>query len=83
MLCSPLLYSKVTQVFKIFFYMFFHCGLPQAIEYSSLCYIVGPSGLSIQYIGLHLLTPNSQSPTPHPQLWYHYLAYSLMYMGFR
>ena len=34
----------------ILFYMLFHCGLSQDIEYSSLCYTVGPCCLSILYI---------------------------------
>ena len=34
----------------ILFYMLFHCGLSQDIEYSSLCYTVGPCCLSLLYI---------------------------------
>ena len=53
MLCQSLLYSKVVQLYiyiYILFYVLFHCGLSQDIEYSSLCYIVGPCCLSIPYV---------------------------------
>ena len=33
-----------------FFYIIFHYGLSQDIEYSSLCYLVGPCCLSILYV---------------------------------
>ena len=62
----------------IFFSYFFHYGLSQDIEYSSLCCTVGPCCSSILYIiflynilyiyiyyNLHLLTPDS-SPSPSP-----------------
>ena len=45
MLCYFLLYSKVTQLYTYkhsFFYILFYYGLSQDIEYSSLCYTVGP-----------------------------------------
>ena len=43
-------------------YILFHYGLSQDIEYSFLCYRVGPDCLSILYIytSLHLIIPNSQ-----------------------
>ena len=47
-----LLFSKVTQLYiyiYILVYILFHCGLLQDIEYSSLCYAVGPCCLSILY----------------------------------
>ena len=34
----------------IYIYILFHCGLLQDIEYSSLCYTVGPCCLSALYI---------------------------------
>ena len=34
----------------ILFYILFHYGLSQDIDYSSLCYMVGPCYLSILYI---------------------------------
>ena len=46
----------------------FSHGLLQDIEYSSLCYKVGPCCLSMLNISLHLLTPNSQSIPPLPLL---------------
>ena len=39
MLCQFLVYSKVIQ---LYIYIFFHYSLLQDIEYSSLCYTVGP-----------------------------------------
>ena len=45
----------------------FHYGLLQDIENSSVCYIVGPSCLSILiYNTLHLLISNSQAIPPCP-----------------
>ena len=52
MLCQFLLYSKVIQLHTyiyILFHILFHYRLLQGIEYSSLCYRVGPC-LSIFYI---------------------------------
>ena len=45
------MYRRVIQLYKctnvyIFFFRFFHYSLLQGIEYSSLCYIVGPYCLS-------------------------------------
>ena len=51
-----LVYSKVIQLY-IHVHTLFHYGLLQDIEYSSLCYTVGPCCLST----LPLVTPNSQS----------------------
>ena len=48
-----MLYSKVIQLYiyiHILFHILFHYGLSQDIEYSSLCYTVGPCCLSILYI---------------------------------
>ena len=53
MLYSVLLHSKVIQLYLhiyILFHILFHYGLLQDIEYSSLCYTVGPCCLSILYI---------------------------------
>ena len=50
MFCQSLLYSKVTQIYTYihsFFIFFFHNGLSQGIEYSSLCYTLGPCCLPI------------------------------------
>ena len=57
MLWQSLLYSKVTQLYTYrhsFFNILFHCGLSQDIEYSSLCYTVGPCCLSILYIIVYI-----------------------------
>ena len=37
-------------VIDILFHILFHFGLSQDIEYSSLCYTVGPCCLSILYV---------------------------------
>ena len=52
----------------ILFHTLFHCGLSQDIEYSSLCYAVGPCCLSILYKSLPLLIsfPFLPFQTPHP-----------------
>ena len=61
-----LLYSKMTQVYlHILYHMFFHYGLSQNIECSSLCYMVGPC-LSILCTGLHLLAQASNPFLPQP-----------------
>ena len=51
-MCSFLLYSKVIQLYIciFLFHILFHYGLSQDIEYSFLCYTVGPCCLSILYI---------------------------------
>ena len=54
---SVVLVSGVQQcdsVVYILFQILFHCRLLQGIEYSSLCYVVGPCCLSILYIVLAL-----------------------------
>ena len=53
----------------IFFHLLFHYGLLQDIEYSSLCCPVGPWCLSILYMSLYLLSPNSPSMPPAPPAW--------------
>ena len=47
-----LLYRKVIQLYRhtYFFHIIFHYTLLKDIEYSSLCYTVGPSCLFILYI---------------------------------
>jgi len=45
-------------------------GLSQDIEYSFLCYLVGPCCLSILFIAVCLLIPNSQSTSPSSALIY-------------
>ena len=44
MLCQSLLYSKVTQLYSDVYSLkyFFHYDLSQDIQYSSLCYTLGP-----------------------------------------
>ena len=51
---------------------FFHYGLLRDIEYSSLCYAVGPCCLihSI-YNSLHMLIPNSHCSPPSPPISWH------------
>ena len=55
-----------------FFFIFFHYSLSQDIEYSSLCYTVGPClfilSLSVYIYSLHLLIPDSQRIPPPPFL---------------
>ena len=66
-MCYFLLYSTVIQLYTnvyIVFHVLSHYSLSQGIEYSSLCYIVGPCCLSIY--SLCLLIPNSQSILPMP-----------------
>ena len=50
-------------------HILFHYILSQDIEYSSLCYIVGPClFICSLYNSLHLLISNSESiPLPQPQ----------------
>ena len=67
-------YSKMTQIYahiRILFHILFHYGLLSDIEYSSLCYTVGPCCLSVFivylfYSSVYLLIPNSRFiPSPH------------------
>ena len=58
MFCESLLYSKVTQLYTYrhsFFYILFHYGLSQDIEYSSLYYTIGPYCLTILYIIVYIV----------------------------
>ena len=61
MLCLFLVYSKVIQLYThththiyiciyVLFHILFHYSLLKDIEYSSLCYTVGPYCLPILYI---------------------------------
>ena len=53
MLCKFVVYSKVIQTYIYIFFLFhilFHYDFSQDIEYTSLCYTVGPCCLSILYI---------------------------------
>ena len=51
MLCCFQVYSKVIKLYLyIFFQTFFPYKLLQNVEYSSLCYTIGPCWLSILYI---------------------------------
>ena len=51
----------------VLFYILFHYGLSQDTEYSSLCYTVGPCGLSILYVIVCIYQPQTPSPSlPHP-----------------
>ena len=66
MICNVVLISAVQQSGSLLhmyflFHILFHCGLSKDIEYSSLCYTVGPNIIHSIYNSLHLLTPNSQS----------------------
>ena len=67
-----LLISSVLQsdwvILYTFFLIFFYYDLSPNIDYSSLCYIVGPCCLSILHIIVYIWsfqTPNSSLP-PHP-----------------
>ena len=51
----------------------FHYGLLWDTEYTSLCYTVGPYDLSILYMCLHLLIPNSQFFLSLPPIHYIYI----------
>ena len=61
----------------ILFYILFHYGLSQDIEYRSLCYIVGPCCLSILYDML-LKTNNFNTKLP-----YFYLIFNLRIGNFK
>ena len=57
MLCYFLVYSKVIQpIYRLsfFFQILFHYHLLQGIEYSSLCYMVGPCCLSLLCIVVYV-----------------------------
>ena len=64
MLCQSLLYSKVTQLCTciLIFYIIFHYGLSQDVEYSSLCYTVGPCCFIHSIYIAYVCKP--QPPTP-------------------
>jgi len=58
--------SKVTQLYTCrlsFFNIPFHYGLSQDIEYSSLCYIVGPCFLSILWLVIFICQPQIPNPS--------------------
>ena len=64
-----LLFRKwLSYTYIYIFHILFHYGLSQDIEYSSLCYRVGPCCWSILYIlvSWQLLIPNSHSFPPSP-----------------
>ena len=48
------------------FHIFLRYGVSQDIEYSFLCYIIGPCFIHFIYTSLHLLIP-----TPNPCLFHH------------
>ena len=52
-------------VIYILFHILFHYGLSQDIEYSSLCYTVGPCCLSILYIANPKLPIHPPPTLPH------------------
>ena len=55
----------VAHIYTLFFT--FHYGLSLDIEYSSLCYTVGPCFfIRSIYNSLHMLIPNSKSISPSP-----------------
>ena len=47
--CSFQVYSKVIQLYILFFQILFHFKLLQSIEYNSLCCSIGLYGLSVLY----------------------------------
>ena len=64
--------DSVIHIYKFSFYILFHYGLPQDVEYSFLCYTVSKTWLFIhsKCDSLHLPTPNSQSiPLPPLTPW--------------
>ena len=62
--------AKLFSYTYIHFYILFHYGLSQDIEYSSLCYTVRSCYLSNSIRNsLHLLSPSSPLPYPSPFLW--------------
>ena len=67
MLCLFLLHSKVTQLYSIL-HILFHYDLSQDIEYSPLCYTVGPCSLSVIYIVVTSASPKLpiQPSSAHP-----------------
>ena len=73
MLCQSLLYSKVTHLYTYrhsYFYILFHCGLSQDIEYSSVLYVWTLLIISSKCINnsLYLPPPNSHSIPVPPHL---------------
>ena len=65
-LYPSLLYSKVTQLYTkthILFNILFHYDLSQNIDYSSLCYMVGPCCLSILNAIVCAYHPQTCSPS--------------------
>ena len=65
MLCYFLLYSRVTQLYTcLHSFVLFHPGLSQTIEYSFLCYTVGPCSLSIVYKLVCICWLQTPSPSP-------------------
>ena len=50
----------------ILFHILFHCSLLHDIEYSSLCYTVGPCCYSIQYIIVCICWSQTPNPTLLP-----------------
>ena len=67
MLISAVQQSDSVIHIYILFYILFHYGLSQDVEYSSLYYTVGPAVIQSIFNSLHVLTPNSQSiPDPTP-----------------
>ena len=63
--CCTAKWLSYTHIY-ILSHILFHYGLSQDIEYSSLCYTVGPCCLSILYIPVFIC----QSQTPNPTLSY-------------
>ena len=69
LLTSVVQQTEATIHVYILFHIFFHCGLSQAFEYSSLCYIVEPC-LSILYITICISDPRLPiHPSPSLQNW--------------
>ena len=87
MLCQSLLCSKVTQLFihiyTFFFYILFHYGLSQDIQYSSLCYTLRPCCLSILNIMVCIYQPQTPNPSlPHtPPLGNHKSVQASLYLN--
>ena len=84
-LCCAAKLLSYTHIY-ILFYILFHYRLSQDIEYSSLCYTLGPCFLSILYIIVCIHWPQTPSPSlsslPLPVV-YFFLCELLQFVPFK
>ena len=58
--------DSVIHTYAFFFHILFHYGLSHDIEYSSLCYTVGPCCLSTLNVTVCIYQPQTPSPSLSP-----------------